>query len=490
MTLRWLLGDQLGPVYDDGGPIGIIEARSAFTVRPTHRQKAHLLLSAMRHRADELGDRCTYVQAATYGEGLARLREIDPQVEVSHPSSRSALRLAQRYGVSVLPPRGWLTELGEFAGWVATRGSRRLLLEDWYRTVRVTHGLLMAGDAPVGGRWNLDAENRQPPPRTPTLGLPGPAWPTEDEIDASVREDLNAWQEQGTPFLGSDGPRRFAVTREEARSGLMDFVSHRLAAFGPYEDAAMSGDWVMAHSLLSVPLNLGLLHPREAIDAVVAAHDRGAAPLQSVEGFVRQIAGWREYVRHLHWHFGEDYEDENSLDAREPLPEWFAELRADDVRARCLAIALAEVRDRGWTHHILRLMILGNWALQRGYDPRALSEWFIGAFVDGFPWVMAANVIGMSQYADGGRMATKPYAAGGAYISRMTDSCRGCAYRPTERIGERGCPFTAGYWAFLDRAAPALRGNHRMAQPLRGLERLADRKAVIAQEAARGSEPP
>lgn len=485
--IRWLLGDQLGPHFDDGGPILIIEARSAFGVRPTHRLKAHLLLSAMRHRAAELGDRVTYVRARTYGEGLASIGE---PIEAIAGGSHAIRRLARTHATRVLPERGFLATFEEFTDWADGRGGKRLLLDDWYRHIRASRDLLMESGQPIGGRWSLDAENRQRPPRTSTLGLPEPWWPVEDDIDAQVRADLDSWQRDGLRLLGRDGPRRFAVTRDEAQAALADFTRHRLAAFGPFEDAMLDSDPVMAHSMLSAPMNLGLLHPQEVIDAVLDRWCDGDVPLSSVEGFVRQVAGWREYVRHLYFRFGEAYEHENALQALQPLPEWFANLDADVVEARCLHGALHTVRDWGWAHHIIRLMVLGNWALQRGYDPRALTTWFTGAFVDAYPWVMAANVIGMSQYADGGRMATKPYASGGAYLSRMSDSCKGCRYRPEVRVGEQACPFTAGYWAFLDRNHEALRGNHRMAQPLAGLARLADRHAVVAQENARGSSAP
>jgi deoxyribodipyrimidine photolyase-related protein len=226
------------------------------------------------------------------------------------------------------------------------------------------------------------------------------------------------------------------------------------------------------------------------VRAAEGAYLTGAAPLGSVEGYVRQVLGWREYVWHTYWHFGPDYRQRNALDAGRRLPRWFAELDADAVEARCLSTVLAQVRDSGWTHHIPRLMVLGNYALQRGWDPRALTDWFHRCFVDGYDWVMLPNVLGMSQHADGGLMATKPYAAGGAYISRMSDFCRGCRYQPERRLGPDACPYTAGYWWFLDRNQAALAGNHRMRQPLRGLDRLPDLAEVANQEEGRGSSAP
>lgn len=472
---------------DAGEHVVLVESHAVWRRRAYHRGKALLVLSAMRHRAAELGDDCTYLVSESYADAVRELGVM----HVSDPTSRGARRLVRELGMQIEPSRGFVTDESTFREWVESRGSRRLLQEDFYRFVRTRQDILMDGRKPVGGQWNFDADNRLPPPRKqPSLGLP-PAWmPVEDEIDTQVREEIARLEISGVKFIGHDGPREFAATRSEALAVLDDFIEHRLPLFGPYEDAVMAQDRTMAHSRLSVPLNLGLLHPLELVSAAVAAYDRGHAPLESVEGFVRQVIGWREYVWHLYWHLGDDYARSNALDAHAPLPTWFAELHGDEVNARCLSHVLNEVRDHGWNHHIERLMILGNWALQRGYDPLATADWFRRVYLDGYEWVMAANVIGMALYADGGVITTKPYASGGAYIKRMTDFCPGCAYRPDVRIGETACPFTAGYWALLDRIEPHLEGNHRMAVPLRGLERLADRDAVVDQEAHRGATPP
>jgi deoxyribodipyrimidine photolyase-related protein len=497
--MRWVFADQLGPHFlgvdadtgDDGGEVLIIESRAAFRRRRYHRQKAHIVLSALRHRAAELRERCLYIESDTYAEALA---QVPADVSVVDPTSwpaRTFVRaMAEHRPISILPSRGFVTSEADFRTWIA--GKRHLRLEDFYRDARRRTGILMEDGGPAGGRWNFDADNRLPPPRGASdLGLPEPLWPTEDTIDEQVRADLDRWERSGIDFAGEDGPRRFAVTRVEALQVLDDFIANRLASFGPYEDAALVADWSMAHSLLSVPLNLGLLDPREVIDRVVQAWQSGDVPLASAEGFVRQVMGWRDYVWHLYWHFGPEYvEQSNALDARTPLPAWFRDLDADDVRARCISTALREVRARGWNHHIIRLMVLGNWALQRGYEPREVTEWFTANYVDAYPWVMAANVVGMALHADGGRMATKPYAAGGAYIKRMTDFCSGCDYRPDRRVGHQACPVTAGYWAFIDRHEDRFRRHPRMSQAVRGLDRLADRDEVVAQEGLRGSDAP
>ncbi|MER6490866.1 cryptochrome/photolyase family protein [Streptomyces griseorubiginosus] len=499
-TFHWLFGDQLGPHFltpgphgpDRDAPVVMVEARSVFRRRRFHRAKAHLVLSAMRHRAAELGDRVRYVKADTYREGLRQAVGSAP-VTVHHPTSRAALRLVDALdGVRVLPARGFLVPHDDFRTWADGRTGQRLRQEDFYRWVRQGHGLLMDGAQPAGGRWNHDHDNRRPPPRgAGTLGAPDPYRPRESAVDDEVRHDLDRWERSGeVSFVGRDGPRLFPASRREALAALRRFVSHRLAGFGPHEDAMLARDPVLSHSLLSSSLNLGLLDPLECVSLAEDAWRRGDAPVNSVEGFVRQIAGWREYVWQLYWYFGEDYRHRNALGHRAPLPEWFLELDADAVTARCLSTVLAQVRDTGWTHHIPRLMLLGSHALQRGWDPAAVTDWFHRCFVDGYDWVMLPNVVGMSQYADGGRMTTKPYTSGGAYVNRMSDYCGPCAYRPTERTGDTACPFTAGYWAFLHRHRARLEGNPRMTQAVRGLDRLTDLDATLEQHRGHADAPP
>ena len=482
---RWIFAGQLGPLFDDGGQMMIIEARSVFGRRPMHRAKAHLILSALRHRAAELGDRVEYHQVEKYSEVV----DGRDGLEVIDPTSWSARRFVARRPIHVLPSRGFVSGEAEFREWADARGGKRLLLEDFYRHVRARDDVLMDGAGPTGGSWNLDHENRAAPPKgAATLGLE-PWWPVEDDIDQQVRADLDDWQARGlVTLIGDDGPRRFAATAAEAELAVADFLQYRLTDFGRYEDAMLSGDWTMSHSLLSAPLNLGLLDPREVIEKAEAEYRSGTVPLNSTEGFIRQLAGWRDWVWHLYWYLGEDYPLKNNyLGATTPLPDSFLSLDTTAIEATCLRETIDGMRRHGWAHHIQRLMVLGNWALQHGYNPVALNQWFIDMFVDGTPWVMPANVIGMSQHADGGIVATKPYAAGGAYINRMSDYCGSCRFNQKVRLGEDACPFTAGYCAFLDRVEPRLAHNHRMAQPLAGLRQLSDREAVVDQERRRES---
>jgi deoxyribodipyrimidine photolyase-related protein len=373
MTTRWLFGDQLGPhfVDDHRGPLLMVESTGVFRRRRFHRAKAHLVLSAMRHRAADLGGRLTYVQVGTYAEVVREVAERD-EVEVLHPTSYAALGLVERLGATVLPPRGFATARDDFERWAEGRGGKRLLMEDFYRRARLAHGVLVDGAEPAGGRWNFDHDNREPAPKgASTLGVTEPWWPTEDDIDAEVREDLDRWERDlGIETIGRDGPRRFAATRREALAALEHFVEHRLPDFGAHEDAILEGDDWMAHSLVSAPMNLGLLDPLEVVERAEAAYRSGAAPIASVEGFVRQVIGWRDYVWHLYWHQGDDYRRENALRATEPMPQWFAELDGAATDARCLSHTLDKVAEHGWVHHIPRLMVLGSYALQRGWAPR------------------------------------------------------------------------------------------------------------------------
>ncbi|VEG55666.1 deoxyribodipyrimidine photolyase-related protein [Mycolicibacterium aurum] len=486
-TPLWLFADQLGPAVYGGEhshrEVLLIEATSALAKRRYHRQKLHLVMSGLRHADRDLGDRATLMKADTYTDALRRFNR---PVLVHEPTSHAAEKFVHRLRedglvADVLPTPTFALPRKDFAEWAGER--TRFRMEDFYRDQRRRFGVLMDGSDPVGNRWNYDEDNREPPPKKQsTLEVPAPYKPREDDIDEQVRRDLD---QMNLDTVGQDGPRLFAVTPVEAKRALARFIDHRLPLFGRYEDAIMGDDWAMSHSLLSVPLNLGVLHPLDAVEAAEQAYRDKKAPLAAVEGFIRQILGWREYMWHLYWHFGPDYTEKNELKARTHLPDWWADLDADAVTAQCLHHALAGVRDRGWTHHIQRLMVLGSHALQRGYRPDELTDWFATAFVDGFRWVMPTNVVGMSQHADGGLLATKPYTSGGAYINKMSDHCGDCAFDPKKRVGDDACPFTAGYWAFTHRHRDLLAKNMRTRRAVSSMDRLNDLGAVLEQESAR-----
>ena len=486
-TPLWLFADQLGPAVYGGEhahrEVLLVEATAALRRRRYHRQKLHLVLSALRHAERDLGERANLLKADTYTDALERFgRPVIVHEPTSHAAERFVHDLKKNGLVAdILPTPTFALPRADFAEWAGNR--TRFRMEDFYRDQRRRFDVLMDGADPVGRRWNYDQDNREPPPkRQATLGTPKPYQPREDDIDDEVRHDLDRMD---IDTVGDDGPRLFAVTPSEAKRALTRFIDHRLELFGRYEDAMMGQDWAMSHSLLSVPLNLGVLHPLDAVYAAEQAYRQQQAPLAAVEGFIRQILGWREYMWHLYWHFGSGYLRNNKLEARTKLPDWWTDLDADTVTAECLRHALMGVRDRGWTHHIQRLMVLGNHALQRGYSPRELTEWFATAYVDGFRWVMPTNVIGMSQHADGGKLATKPYASGGAYINKMSDYCSDCEYDPKKRLGDDACPFTAGYWAFVHRHKDLLAKNNRTQRAVSSMERLKDLDAVLEQEKAR-----
>ncbi len=453
------------------------EVLSQFRKRRYHRQKAHLILSAIRHRALDPGIELI---------SLESYRDLPNSISsVINPTSYNQRKLVQSIGLKVFPSRGFVASEEEFAEYAQSKAGKRLVLEDFYRKQRARTGLLMNDGQPVGGQWNFDHDNRLPPPKEQTLGVSEPWYPEEDEIDAQVRRDLDKLESEGVKFSGNDGQRLFPASRDEALAALDHFVEQRLDLFGPYEDAVLKTDWAMSHSLLSAPMNMGLLDPMEVAQAAENAYIQGKARLASVEGFIRQVIGWRDYVWHLYWHFGEDYVNKNELGANQPIPANWLDLNDQDIESNCLSSTIADISQRGWVHHIPRLMILGNIAMQRGFDPKAVNDWLVDNFVDGTPWVMPANSIGMSLYADGGMMSTKPYAAGGAYINKMTNYCGSCRFDPKKRVGDDACPVNAGYWNFIHTHQERFILNPRISRAVYSMRKLTDLEELVSQETAR-----
>lgn len=484
-TTVWVFGDQLHrgiASLADADPahtrILLVESEAKLRSKRWHRQRLHLVLAGMRRFGAELAEEGFAVdhrRARTMASGLrSHRREHHPErVVAMAPMSFAGIALLEAAGVEVVANDQFLCSAEEFAGWAAGAG-KRLRMEDFYRWQRRRLGYLMDGDEPAGGRWNFDHDNREPPP-TDGRHWPAPVIDELDDLDAAVLRDLpaNAW--------GQDPEGWWATTREGALARLRSFVADGLPAFGPHEDATLEDEPRLAHSLLSHALNVGLLHPSEVADAAEEAYRAGKVPIASAEGFIRQVIGWREYVWGLYWLWGPDYRDRNALRAERSLPPVFT--GAAPTEMRCVSHAVGGLDDRAWVHHIQRLMVLGNLALLAGVKPQAMVEWMWASFVDGAEWVMLPNVIGMSLHADGGMMATKPYAAGGAYINRMSDHCRGCRFDPKQRTGERACPFTTLYWDFLARHQQRFAKNHRMAQQVRGVDRLKDLAATRARAA-------
>jgi deoxyribodipyrimidine photolyase-related protein len=497
----WILGDQLNPDHPallalqrELGQHGarshcrvlLIESTSVLGLRAYHQQKLVLVWSAMRHFAAELaadGWMVDYREAESFGEALAAwiAEQGIAELEVMEPAERPFRQAIEHLNLPI--PLHWtasnafLWSREEFASWA--RPYKQLRLELFYRESRRRFGVLMdpaaepAGTQPLGGQWNYDHDNRKAPPRG--LTGPEPLWFEPDGITRAViarverlAAALDAREGPGLP--GRAEPFRWGVTRQQALLVLEQFIATRLDGFGPYQDAMVSGQPTLWHALLSPYLNLGLLRPLEVIRRLEQAGLERGAPLASLEGVIRQILGWREYTHGLYWWFGPDYPQRNHFGADRPLPAWLERLGGSGMA--CIDTVLAELQASGYAHHIQRLMVLANYGLIAGLDPQALTGWFHRMFIDGYDWVMQTNVIGMGLFADGGLLASKPYAASGNYINRMSTYCKGCRYNPKQRVGETACPFNALYWDFLARHADQLRRNPRMGLVMKQLERI------------------
>lgn len=461
----------LAQASPDTHEILMVTSEGMLASRAWHAQRVHLVLSAAAHvRADLRAEGFTvhHLSAPSTVDGVRRFREQHPDAAIvaSEPSSHGVLAAWRAAGVSLVPDGHFLTSRPQFAEWLG--GQRTLRMDAFYRWQRQRLGILVEGGAPVGGQWSLDADNRLPPPKG-SHPWPAPLHHEPDEVDESVWQQI---RERGLTLWGDPPDGTWATTRAGALRQLEHFLEAAFAGFGPYEDAMPRGTWTVNHSLLSPYLNLGLLHPTEVVDAALARYASGDIPLSSCEGFIRQVIGWRECVNGLYWAFGPEYRSANGLGATRPLPP--ALEGPGQTQMACVAEVVADVHARGWTHHIPRLMVLANLALLTGIAPQSFLSWMRRVFVDAADWVMVPNVIGMGVHADGGRMMTKPYAAGGAYLSRMGTSCGGCRYDPKKRTGDDACPFTTLYWDFLDRHRDEFARNPRMAQQVRGLDRLAD----------------
>jgi deoxyribodipyrimidine photolyase-related protein len=485
LTTVWVWGDQLhedlahlrGRDPSETRVLMIVSDRK-LTERPWHRQKVHLVISAMRSFADRLTDAGYAVdlrRAPSMRAGFAaHVDTFDPSSVVAmEPASRTGTRTLTDLGVDLVDNDHFLCHWRAFEAFRADRG--RTTMEDFYRWRRRTTGWLMAGEEPLGGRWNLDADNRRPPDAE--LARTAAADPPVIDGDPSADATLAAWLPDDVRLFGAGPDGTWATTREGALARLERFVTRVLPRFGDHQDAMVAGAWHLNHSLLSHALNLGLLHPREVIEAVVAVHTEGRAPLNAVEGFVRQVLGWREYLWGIYRTTDESYASRNALDAREPLPPVFT--GDAPTQMRCLDDTLRSVHEHAYAHHIQRLMVLTNLATLVGVRPDAMTDWMHGAFIDAYDWVMVPNVIGMGMFADGGDVATKPYVSGGAYIDRMSlDYCRPCRFDRTQRTGDDACPFTTLYWDFLDRNRSTLAKNHRIGRVYANLDRLDDLEGI------------
>ena len=497
-ALRIILGDQLSSgvsalagLDPERDTVLMMEVMEENTYVPHHKQKIVLVLSAMRHFAatlretgvsvdyvflddpDNTGDLTTEVQRAV-------ARHAPDRVVVTEPGEWRVHAMVEGWGalvglpVEVRTDDRFFASRGRFAAWA--QGRRAWRMEHFYRDMRREHEILMEGDKPAGGAWNFDAANRKSLPSS--TSLPARLRFPPDETTQSVMALVGR---HFSDHFGGIEDFGWPVSRDDALRALSDFIKVGLPRFGDYQDAMKTGAPFLFHSLLAPALNLGLLSPREVCQAAEDAWRSGAAPLNAVEGFIRQILGWREYVRGVYWSLMPEYGDRNALQATRKLPAFYW---SGDTPMRCLSEAVHDTARYAYSHHIQRLMVTGNFALLAGVAPREIERWYLAVYADAFEWVEMPNTLGMAVFADGGQMASKPYAASGAYIDRMSDFCSGCAYDVKQKTGPNACPFNYLYWAFLIRQRDRLAKNPRLAMPYRTLAGWTpERQAAIVAEA-------
>lgn len=497
-ALRLVLGDQLSrdisslrDIRKESDIVVLCEVWEEATYVRHHKKKIAFLFSAMRHFADELaaqGYRVHYTRiddpenAGNFEGEIARVARLygAASVTVTFPGEYRVLQSIKTWQeklgipVDIRPDDRFLCTPEEFAGWANRR--KNLRMEFFYRDMRRRYKILMDGELPEGGQWNYDAENRKPP-GDGELFRSTPLFFRPDEV-TSACIDLVA--HRFADHFGDLEPFHFAVTREQALAALAHFIENRLPMFGDYQDAMQQGNPWMHHSFLSAYINCGLLSPLEVVAAAESAYRNKRAPLNATEGFIRQIIGWREYVRGIYWMKMPGYAQENALNARNRLP-WI--YWSGETTMNCMKQCIKETRENAYAHHIQRLMVLGNFALLAGIDPVEVNEWYLVVYADAYEWVEMPNVSGMILFADGGYLASKPYAASGAYINKMSDYCKNCAFSVGEKSGPDACPFNYLYWDFLMRNKDILKGNPRLSMPYSTLARMDEnRKAQIASD--------
>lgn len=489
-----VLGDQLSPALaglreadKETDVVVMAEVMEEATYVRHHAKKIAFIFSAMRHFAKSLAEAGWTVEYArlddetphaTIASALLGAAETHGATEVlaTRPGEWRLIEMLAGLplDVTTFEDDRFVSTEAEFARWA--EGRKELRMEWFYREMRKKTGLLMEGDKPVGDKWNYDHQNRKAPPKT--VNSMGPMSFQPDSITEDV---LRLVEERFPETFGQLRPFDFAVEQGQARRALAHFVKTALPFFGDYQDAMLRGEHYLYHSILSLYLNTGLLDPIEVAEAAVAAYEAGDAPLNAVEGFVRQIIGWRDYMRQLWYLQGPDYEQKNALNHQRQLPEFFWTGETD---MRCIRETVTQTIETAYAHHIQRLMVTGNFFLLAGIDPAKVYDWYMCAYIDAFGWVMAGNVIGMSQFADGGIVASKPYVSSANYIAKMSDYCGDCVYSAKTKTGEGACPFNLLYWAFLDRHRDKFRGNPRMSQMYATWDRMAeDKRNTILSEA-------
>ncbi|MBD3665851.1 cryptochrome/photolyase family protein [Sulfitobacter sp. TSTF-M16] len=489
-----VLGDQLSADLsalreaDQANDIVVMaEVNDEATYVRHHPKKIALIFSAMRKFAITLqsaGWDVRYTQlddtenaGSIIGEVLRRATETGAsEVICTEPGEWRLINKLKHAPIKthILNDDRFIASHAEFESWA--EGRKALRMEYFYRDMRRKTGLMMEGGKPAGDKWNYDHDNRKPAPGEITSE--GPLKFTPDVVVEDVLELVAA--RFGDNF-GDVRPFHFATTREEALQALDHFVAQALPRFGDYQDAMLEGEAFLYHAVLSPYINLGLLAPLEVCQAVEAAWKKGNVPINAAEGFIRQIIGWREYVRGIYFLEGPDYAARNGLGHTRDLPAFFW---GAETRMNCISKAVAQTREHAYAHHIQRLMVTGNFALLAGVDPHQVHEWYLEVYADAYEWVEAPNVVGMSQFADGGIIASKPYVSSGAYINRMSDYCKGCHYSVSKKVGEGACPFNLLYWHFLDRHRARFENNPRMGNMYRTWDRMdKERRETVLKDA-------
>lgn len=503
--LRLILGDQLShriaslsDIDKDDDIVLMAEVREEATYVKHHPKKIAFIFSAMRHFAQELVDKDIQIRYIKLDDGnnAGSLRGEVERAMQDHKIDKVVVTEPGEYRL-LSGMKDWAEELDvsveirnddrffasheDFNNWA--EGRKQLLMEYFYREMRKKHGILMQGDKePAGGEWNFDKENRKSLPDD--IDIPHSMQFHPDEITEEVLELV---ADKFGDHFGDLDNFHLAVTRAEALRALNQFIDERLPNFGDYQDAMKQGEPYLFHSHISYCLNSGLLMPDEVIAKAEKAYEEGHAPINAVEGFIRQILGWREFIRGIYWHFMPDYASRNYLQAQRKLPGFFwAEGGRVDTDMNCLKQCITETKENAYAHHIQRLMVIGNFALLAGLNPKEVNEWYLAVYWDAYEWVEMPNVQGMILFADGGTFASKPYAASGTYIDKMSDYCKHCVYDVKKKTGEKACPFNYLYWDFLARNEEKLRDNQRLRMIYSTYDKMSDdKKKTIHNDAQR-----
>ncbi|WP_243846904.1 cryptochrome/photolyase family protein [Sphingomonas japonica] len=477
----------------DASTVLMMEVADEATYVQHHVKKIAFLFSAMRHHAERLRSDGWHVEYVAFDDpdnsgsftgevARATERHAPDRIVVTEAGEWRVRQMLEEWpdkfeaDVEIRADTRFLASHAEFEAWA--EGRKQLRMEYFYREMRRKTGLLMDGDQPEGGQWNFDKENRKPAKRD--LTMPQPLSFSPDPI---TREVLALVAERFGDHPGTLDGFDFAVTEADALAQQKAFLNHALAGFGDYQDAMLTDVPFLWHSVLSPYINCGLLDPIDLCREVEKRYRAGKVPLNAAEGFIRQVIGWREYVRGIYWREGPDYTARNFLEARRLLPAWYW---TGDTDLFCLSQAIGQTLHSAYAHHIQRLMITGNFALLIGADPAEVQRWYLEVYADAYEWVEAPNTLGMSQFGDGGLLGSKPYASSGAYIDRMSDYCGHCRYDVKQRTGPDACPFNALYWDFLARNRDKLGSNQRLAMPYRNWDRMDAATQVALRNQAAG----